>query len=565
MAKEFICTKNEPVANTKAGKLRGFILDGIYTFHGIRYAKAERFMPPEPVKPWKGVKDCLSYGPVSPMLRPETAVGEVMVPHRYWVKSEDCQYLNVWSPRMDPEAKKPVMVWLHGGGYSAGSSIEQVAYDGDALARQGDVVVVSLNHRLNILGYLDLSPYGEEFAQSANVGMLDIVEALRWIQDNIAVFGGDPDNVTLFGQSGGGGKVTTLMQMPVADGLFHKGIIMSGIFGGPIAKMLSAQDENPVPLVDGMLAYLGLEQSEEGARELKKVPYEKLAEAYNAVAPGIREAGGYTGQAPQQNGDYVGDPLEVGFRDHAKQIPLITGSVIAEFAFAPGVTNKDELSEEEKTAMLEAKFGKFAPSIREEFRRIYPDKDITDVMFMDFAARPATVEYSKVFAEDAAAPVYNYLFTYNFTYNGGKPAWHCSDIPFFFHNTQLVPICLEPGVTEDLEAAMSRSFVNFAWTGDPNDPGESESALAQLDAGAIPEWTPVTAGDTGTMVFDRSLRMTHNFDDKLYEVLLAAMMQQQEEAVGKAAEESENEAGEVKHMEEKDEEEEEVEENFILH
>lgn len=556
MAKEFICTANRPVVETKAGLLRGFILDGIYTFHGIRYAKAERFMPPESVDPWKGVKDCLSYGPVCPMLQPETAVGEVMVPHRYWVKSEDCQYLNVWSPCTDKNAKKPVMVWLHGGGYSAGSSIEQVAYDGDALAREGDVVVVSLNHRLNILGYLDLSPYGEEFARSANVGMLDIIEALRWIRDNIAAFGGDPDNVTLFGQSGGGGKVTTLMQMPEADGLFHKGIIMSGIFGGFIAKMLSARDENPVPLVDGMLEHLGLETTEAGAKELMKVPYEALAEAYNAVAPSIQKANGYTGQAPLHNQDYVGDPLVVGFRDHAKTIPLLTGSVLAEFAFAPGVTNKDELTEEEKMAMVTAQFGDMAPAIVSEFRHIYPDKDITDVMFMDLAARPATVEYSETFAEDAKAPIYNYLFTYNFTYNGGKPAWHCSDIPFFFHNTQLVPICLEPGVTEPLELAMSRSFVNFAWTGNPNETGESRSALAQADASAIPEWTPVLKDDVGTMIFDRALRMEHNFDNKLYALLIEA-------AVKAQAKEAEKQAQKKEAPEEENEE--EKEENFILH
>ncbi|MFQ7749118.1 MAG: carboxylesterase family protein, partial [Eubacteriales bacterium] len=221
MAKKFVCSTTEPVVSTKAGKVRGFCVDGTYTFHGIKYADADRFQMPRPVEPWDGVKDALSYGYVSPMLDKETAVGEIMVPHRYWPKDENCQYLNIWSQSLCEEAKKPVMVWLHGGGFSAGSSIEQMAYDGENLSKFGDVVVVTLNHRLNILGYLDLSPYGEKYKNSGNAGNADLVAALQWVHDNIAAFGGDPENVTIFGQSGGGGKVSSLMQTPAADGLFH--------------------------------------------------------------------------------------------------------------------------------------------------------------------------------------------------------------------------------------------------------------------------------------------------------------------------------------------------------
>ena len=148
-----------------------------------------------------------------------------MVPHMYWSEKEDCQNLNIWTPSIRDGRKRPVMVWLHGGGFSAGSSIEQLAYDGENLSRAGDVVVVSVNHRLNVLGYLDLSPFGEKYQDSANAGNLDLIAALEWIRDNIEGFGGDPENVTLFGQSGGGVKVWSLLQMPEADGLFHKGII----------------------------------------------------------------------------------------------------------------------------------------------------------------------------------------------------------------------------------------------------------------------------------------------------------------------------------------------------
>ena len=222
-----------------------------------------------------------------------------MVPHRYWPKSEDCQYLNIWSPAIGEEAKKPVMVWLHGGGFAAGSSIEQVAYDGFNLCNFGDVVVVSINHRLNILGYLDLSPYREKYQNSGNAGNADLVAALQWIHDNIAAFGGDPDNVTLFGQSGGGGKISSLLQTPAADGLFHKCIIMSGIADG-----IMFQEGDSRPLVDGMLKELGLTADE--VDKIEKLPYEQLAAAYNKVSPDIRAAGGYVGCAPVPNGYYVG-------------------------------------------------------------------------------------------------------------------------------------------------------------------------------------------------------------------------------------------------------------------
>ena len=206
MAKEFICSATSPVVQTNAGKLRGFVVDGTYTFHGIKYADAKRFQMPQPVAPWEGIRDALSYGYVSPILNRETASGEVKIPHRYWPKDENCQYLNVWTQSLDPQAKRPVMVWLHGGGFWDGSSIEHVAYDGENLSRFGDVVVVTVNHRLNILGYLDLSPYGEKYWNSGNAGNADLVASLQWVHDNIAQFGGDPENVTISASPAAAGR-----------------------------------------------------------------------------------------------------------------------------------------------------------------------------------------------------------------------------------------------------------------------------------------------------------------------------------------------------------------------
>lgn len=201
------------VVSTRQGKVRGYCYDDLVIFKGIPYAQAKRFHAPQPVAPWEGIFDAGSYGMICPLLEKDKPNGEVLIPHRYWPTDENCQNLNIWTPSVD-DGKRPVLVWLHGGGFSAGSSIEQVAYDGANMARLGNVVVVSVNHRLNILGYFGLSEYGEEYANSGNAGGDDIIASLSWVHDNIAAFGGDPECVTVFGQSGGGAKVTTLLQSP---------------------------------------------------------------------------------------------------------------------------------------------------------------------------------------------------------------------------------------------------------------------------------------------------------------------------------------------------------------
>ncbi|WP_322173346.1 carboxylesterase/lipase family protein [Acutalibacter caecimuris] len=502
MAKQFVCSTTEPIVQTKAGKLRGFIVDGTYTFHGIKYADAKRFQPPTPPQSWQGVRDALSYGYVSPMLDRETAQGEIMVPHRYWPKDENCQYLNIWSQSIDPAAKKPVMVWLHGGGFSAGSSIEQIAYDGENLSKFGDVVVVTLNHRLNILGYLDLSPYGEKYKNSGNAGNADLVAALEWVRDNIANFGGDPDNVTIFGQSGGGAKVFNLMQIPSADGLFHKGIIMSGVFDG----ILEAQpDRDSRPLIDAMLGYLGLAAAD--IEQLETVAYEKLAEAYKAVAPGIAQQGHYTGNGPIENDFYVGDPRKVGFTDHAKTIPVIIGSVFGEFAFAPGIPQKYDLTEEEQMAMLRKRLKDGTEEVARLFKECYPEKNLTDVLSLDAMCREASKDFARKKGAHPEAATYCYLFNFELPLDDGHPAWHCADIPFFFHNTDKVFICNVPGVSDLLEDRMAGSFVNFARYGVPSHP-------------SLPAWAPCTGDTVATMIFDQSCSVRYNHDDALYKAYL---------------------------------------------
>lgn len=260
--RKFVYREDYPVVQTTEGKVRGYEWNGCCIFKGIPYAEAQRFHRPHRLKEWEGVREAQSYGYVCPLLSKDEPNCEMMVPHMYWPEDENCLSLNIWTPSIGDSKKRPVMVWLHGGGFFAGSSIEQLAYDGENLCSLKDVVVVSLNHRLNVLGYLDLSPFGDEYADSANAGNFDMITALQWIRDNIEKFGGDPDNVTLFGQSGGGAKVWTLMQMPEADGLFHKGIVQSGV----IEALSDVEDRDGREIVLAMLRELGLAEKDEIGR-----------------------------------------------------------------------------------------------------------------------------------------------------------------------------------------------------------------------------------------------------------------------------------------------------------
>lgn len=500
MAKEFICTKTEPVVQTKAGKVRGFILDGTYTFHGIRYATAKRFQMPQEVEPWEGVKDALSYGYVCPMLNDPIPNGEVMVPHRYWPTSEDCLFLNVWTRSVDPAAKKPVMVWLHGGGFSDGSSIEQAAYDGENLCKFGDVVVVTINHRLNVLGYLDVSSISPDYYNSANAGTEDMVAALRWVRDNIAAFGGDPDNVTLFGQSGGGAKIWTLMQTPSAYGLFHKGVVQSGVF-----DMIAVKKSDGRAITRALLEELGIPEAE--GKKLAEVPYRELAEAYKKVSPALAEQGEYVGLSPLQNDYMLGDPRLVGFSDFAKTVPVMVGTVLGEFAFGPAIPNREALSEEEKTAMIAKKYGaESTPKLIQLFREAYPEKDLTDLLFVDLLFRVPSLDFIMKRADSSDVPVYSYQLTYDFPFDGGHIAWHCSEIPYVFHNTDKAPYTNVPGVSDRLEEQMSGAWVNFARCGNPNHP-------------SLPEWPACTPGDEVMMLFDETCRAAHKVDWDLLSLL----------------------------------------------
>lgn len=488
-----------PVLQTTSGKLKGYFYDGEYIFKGVPYAHADRFQMPVPSK-WEGVKDATSYGFVCPLMMQDTPSAELLVPHRYWPMDEHCQNLNIWTTVLDKDAKKPVIVWLHGGGYFAGSSIEQVAYDGHNMCMEGDVVVVSINHRLNILGYLDLSPFGEKYRNSGNAGHADMVAALQWVHDNIALFGGDPDNVTIFGQSGGGMKVADLMQIPAADGLFHKGLIMSGVASETMQPACVGTGEK---IVEAMLTELGLTAAD--VAQLETLPYPELVKTYTKVMPAVAMTGGYVGNGPQVNDWYLGNPLQHGMREHAREIPLMIGSVFGEFAFAPSAFDKTALTEAEMEAIVSKVYGEHTKDILAAFAKAYPGKNPTDVLNIDRAMRQPSKLLAALHAKGGKAGTYLYNFTLEFPMMH-KIAWHCSDIPFFFHNTDKVEICSIPDVTEKLEAQIFGAFMSFARTGAPSQEN-------------LPAWPEVTETEEPTMIFDRECQVRQNYDDELYRLI----------------------------------------------
>lgn len=489
-----------PIIETKQGKLQGYQYDGIYTYKGIPYAKAERWQLAKPYS-WQGVFDATSYGRVAPLMEQDNPKGELMVPHMYWPQDEDCLSLNIWTK--DLTKKKPVMVWIHGGGYFAGSSIEQLAYDGANLAND-DVVVVSLNHRLNILGFLDLEPFGEQFKDSANAGLDDIVCALQWIQENIAQFGGDPNNVTLFGQSGGGMKIGLLMQIPKAAGLFHKGIMMSGI-GGEFMPPYSGGTGKEI--VTAMLEYLHFEKIE----ELVEAPYPQVFEAYSHCSKAIASKGGYIGNNPRIDAYCLGEGQEVGFTDFAKTVPVMIGSVFGEFgSFNPLPIDKYHTSQEEQYKLVEQRYHDHTSQIVEEFKQAYPEKQIADLLVLDTVFRPINKKFIDVKANDPQAPVYTYVFGLDFPIHHGQAAWHCSDIPFFFNNIDKAPYANIEGVSETLQQQMSQAFIHFAKDGNPNHEG-------------LPTWNPCTKGHEETMIFDKECSVRVNFDTKLLKDMMDAI------------------------------------------
>jgi para-nitrobenzyl esterase len=506
--------KDVAVTSTDAGKVRGYIHNSIYTYKGMPYAEAKRFEAPQKPKPWQGIRSSMTYGPVAPLMTPTTSVqdeSEFVYHHDWGYTNEDCMRLNVWTPGIKDGKKRPVMFWIHGGGFTAGSSQELPSYDGESLSKKGDVVVVSINHRLNVLGFLDLSAYGDKYKHSANVSILDIKAALEWVKANIANFGGDPNNVTIFGQSGGGAKVLTLMAMPSAKGLFQKAINESGAFKTEMHDKATTQ-----AIAAELLKALNI--SPDKVDSLQTIPYQTLnAAGVKALKIVNDRMKGPTGIAallsanwgPSLDGEdlpyqlYSKEALEL-----SKDVPLLIGTVKNEFM--PSLfTGMSDASLEQVTATIQRQQGDKANAYIAAVKKAYPnDTKPTDLMDVDVTFRPGAIAFAKEKAALNAAPVYMYLFTWQSPVMDGKyKAVHCSELPFVFNN---IALCEEmTGGTKEayaLAAKMSAAWINFARTGNPNNT-------------ALPHWDAFNAANTATMHFDNKCELKPQMDKELFDLL----------------------------------------------
>ena len=428
--------------STRSGPIAGYIDNGVYIYKGVPYGMADRFMPPTDPEPWKEVRASRSYGPVSPHPARRGWYDDDQAFVMHWddgYPDEDCLRLNVWTSSIKAGSKLPVLVWLHGGGFSEGSSQEQIGYDGTNLARDHGVVVVSLNHRLNALGFLDLSAYGAKYAQSGNVGMMDIVKALEWVRDNIASFGGDPANVTIFGQSGGGGKVSTLMAMPSARGLFHKAIVQSGSITSLMNRKYSRR------IGAATVSHLGITPAR--IDEIATVPYEKLLAAYQKAMQEVTDEARQDGTLPS---NFL-DMLLFG------RVPVVDGEVIPAQPSSP------------EALALSRDIPVIIGTVYHEFTR-----DQEDPIFKPLALKQAADRTGA-----GCAPVYMYQFTWESpVLDGALGSTHCIEIPFVFDNVLLHRTFTGGGADAvQLGHRVSALWTSFARTGRPSAEG-------------IPAWTP---------------------------------------------------------------------------
>lgn len=510
---EIISGPDAAVVEIEGGKLQGYIRNNIFTYLGVPYAEADLFMPPTKIKAWDGIKMAVTYGNISPQLTSQQ--NDMFPAHWYWplwtpknyTQDNNCQNLNIWTPGLDNK-KRPVMIWLHGGGFEAGSSSVEDIYNGENLSRTGDVVVVSVNHRLNVLGFLDLSAYGQEYKYSGNLGILDLVAALEWVKNNIAEFGGDPNNITLFGQSGGGAKILTLMAVPAAKNLFHKAIEQSGA-----AELMGIT--LPDQKASRRVAELTLENlniSPENISQLKNVQYAKLIEAANkAMAQAIKEGEKIYSWSPVKDGDYIQvDPVESGLTEQAKNIPLLIGSCLNEWQTVPLFANmartqsdnKNFWSESQINEKLREKYGDKSDAITKAFIKAYPNKKKADALYIDTWLRTRALKTMNIKASQNGAPVYAYVFTWETPVMGGYAmAYHCSELPFVFNNIALSDTATGGGEkAQALAEKMSQSWVNFAKTGNPG-------------------WEAYTREEGATMIFDNEPSLSYKHDDELMKLL----------------------------------------------
>lgn len=490
------------VVETRAGAVRGSQGQGVATFLGIPYGEdtaPRRFQPARTPKPWSGVRECTAFGRQSPQLEPnmggmaganapsdfvKQVTGAFRVGMEVGNESEDCLVLNVYTPDASSRRKRPVMVWLHGGGFTIGSSNDP-QYDGRALVRRGDVVVVTLNHRLNALGYLYLGALDADFADSGNVGQLDIVLALKWVRDNIAGFGGDPGNVTIFGESGGGAKVSTLLAMPPARGLFHKAIIQSG------PGLTMTPKDKAADHAERTLAALGVAKGD--VHKLQAMDYRTVIKA----AGGAAAAMGLTGRnllSPVVDGRSLPtDPFSPAAPEISRNIPIIVGTTKDEAAlFLAADPAFGKMTEEQARQRAAMMLGDKASAI-DVYKTLRPNDAPTYWLASAMTGRSAwsdSIRLAERKTAQRAAAVFMYRLDWETPVLGGAmKSPHGLDVPLVFDNADKKPQLVGTGgAARKIGATMSQAWINFARSGNPSQP-----SLA---------WPAYETASRKTMIFD---------------------------------------------------------------
>jgi len=503
-----VARSDTAVVEIATGRIAGYVRNGIFAFKGVPYGdttgEAGRFAPPRKPRPWAGVRSSRNYGPVCPQDKGTGRLNDEEAFMFQWndcVEGEDCLRINVWTPGIKDNGKRPVMVYLHGGGFTAGSGHDIAALDGENLARRGDVVVVTLNHRLNLLGYLDLSRFGERYAQSGNVGMLDIVAGLEWVRENISAMGGDPGRVLIFGQSGGGAKVSTLMGMPSAKGLFHRAAVQSGSFSFGYTPDRSQR------LADLMIAELGL--SAATVDRIHTLPYAELRRASEAVLrqanpsaggpPDVRRAGLGLGFGPVVDGKVLpAAPFAPDAPALSADVPMIIGTTLNEFTHALNHPEYELMTESELVERVERSYPGREAAVLAAFRRRTPQAKPFDLWSRIATApvREAAIRQAGAKSSQQKAPAYLYWFNWQTPVFDGRPrAFHCAELPFVFFNSDRCDTMTGGGVAaRALAGRVADAWIQFARTGDPNHPG-------------LPRWTPFERAGAPTLLFDDPTRL----------------------------------------------------------
>jgi len=490
------------VTDTQYGKVRGYVLRGINYFLGIPYGAdtsgANRFMPPQRPKPWSDVYPALWWGNSAPQNmenRYENKYASFRDHWNYDDVSEDCLRLNVFTPALNDGKKRPVLFWIHGGGFTNGNGIEQDGYNGENFARFGNVVFCSINHRLGPLGYCNLAGVGgEKFAASGNVGMMDIVAALEWVRDNIANFGGDPGNVTIMGQSGGGAKVCILTATPSAKGLFHKAVVLSGASRRAAEKTYSEQ------LGAAVVKEAGLTPND--LAKLQTMPWKEFyAIATRAQQKLAREASGGSpmgrGFSPVVDGSVLPQhPYDPEGAPTAADIPMIISSVQNEQSPSWMDSSLESITLDQVVEKLRHRagfgggFGDKAPEVVAAYEKAFPGRKPVEIWSLASSNRQSVVALADVKSKQPA-PVYVNWFTWQPPlFDNRMRAFHCVDISFWFYNTDLMYTHTGGGARpRAVSTKMAGALLQFMKTGNPN-------------GGGLPKWPKYSSAKGETMVFD---------------------------------------------------------------